>query len=94
MYVEVASTGSTRPRRAAVETAKRMIKNSSRLIDLENNGEWRVDKRTRGHDIVTNDRPVQTWVLILSNSKGERRFIPETRVWEWFKPHETPEPTV
>ena len=64
-----------------------MLKSQSKLIDKEDNTEWRVDRRTRGQDLEGGqfDKPIQTWVLILTNRAGERRFIPEGRVWEWFR---------
>lgn len=65
-----------------------MIKNQSKLIDLDTELEWKVDRRTRGVDIDNGplERPTATWVLVLMNSKGERRFVPETRVLDWYRP--------
>jgi hypothetical protein len=67
-----------------------MVKNLTRMIDIETEMEWRVDKRTRGHDrIVPGSKPMATWVLILSNREGERRFIAEDRITEFFRLPET-----
>jgi hypothetical protein len=68
-----------------------MIKNSTKLIDIETNLEWRVDRRTRGEDIDNGPmgKPTQTWILILKNRMGERRFVPEKRVFEMYKLPET-----
>ena len=65
-----------------------MLKNQTKIIEIESNTEWKVDRRTRGEDILNGPlgKPTQTWVLILVNRTGERRFIPEKRVWEWYKP--------
>ena len=65
----------------------KMLKNQTKIIELEDNSEWRVDRRTRGEDIPNgpHGKPIQTWVLILKNRDGERRFVPEKRVWEWYK---------
>jgi hypothetical protein len=64
-----------------------MIKNQTKLIDLETNLEWRVDRRTRGEDIDNGPfgKPTQTWILILKNKMGDRRFVPEKRVFEMYK---------
>jgi len=64
-----------------------MLKNLTKLIDIETNQEWRVDRRTRGEDIVAGPfaKPQQTWVFIMSNRNGERRFVAEGRVWEFFR---------
>lgn len=67
-----------------------MLKNQTRLIDRETATEWRLDRRTRGEDVVVggNAKPVQNWILILTNRQGHRRFVPEARVWEFFEPAE------
>ncbi|HSI72059.1 MAG TPA: hypothetical protein VK934_02685 [Fimbriimonas sp.] len=64
-----------------------MLKNQTKLIDLETEQEWLVDRRTRGQDIDNGPmgKPTQTWVLILKNRMGERRFVPEKRVFEMYK---------
>jgi hypothetical protein len=63
-----------------------MLKNNTRVIDLETNVEWRVDARTKGPDHVSPEgKHTATWVVVLSNRAGERRFVPEQRVWEFFK---------
>ncbi len=64
-----------------------MVKNQSKLIDIETQHEWKVERRTRGVDIDNGPRalPTQTWVLILVDPKGERRFVPETRVFDLYK---------
>jgi hypothetical protein len=63
-----------------------MIKNQTKLIDLDTELVWNA-QRTRGVDIDNGplERPTQTWILILTDSKGERRFIPEGRVFEWYR---------
>jgi hypothetical protein len=65
-----------------------MLKNLSKVIELGTEEEWRVDRRTRGQDVENGpgSKPTQTWVLILSNKEGHRRFVPEGRVWEFYRP--------
>ncbi|HEY0868674.1 MAG TPA: hypothetical protein VGE01_14915 [Fimbriimonas sp.] len=67
-----------------------MLKNTKSVIDIETEASWRIERRTRGADIVTgpNAKPTQTWVLILTNKEGHRRFVPEARIWEQYKPVE------
>jgi hypothetical protein len=62
-----------------------MLKNQTQIIDIETRGEWRVDARTKGPEVVKDGKPVSTWVIVLSNRKGERRFVAEHRVWEFFQ---------
>lgn len=62
-----------------------MLKNQTRLIDIETRGEWRVNARTKGPDVTKEGKTVATWVVVLSNRAGERRFVPEHRVQEFFK---------
>lgn len=70
-----------------------MLKNQTKVIDIETNQEWRVDRRTRGQDapVGPGGKVQPTWVLILSNREGERRFIAEGRIWEFFKLPESAE---
>jgi len=66
-----------------------MMKKNDRFVDLENESEWTFNCRTRGPDIVKDGgKPVVTWTCILFNAKGERRFIPETKMAETFKRRE------
>ncbi len=69
-----------------------MLKSSTRLIEIETGGEWKVERRTRGKDAQGVDpaKPVQTWILILVNAKGHKQFVPEERVWVLFQPAPTP----
>ncbi|MGV3617045.1 MAG: hypothetical protein ACO1SV_17095 [Fimbriimonas sp.] len=63
-----------------------MLKNNTRVVDLETNVEWRVDARTKGPDHINADgKQTASWVIVLSNKAGERRFVPEHRVWEFFQ---------
>ncbi len=64
-----------------------MLKSLTKLKETETNEEWRVERRTRGKDLenAKGGKPIQTWVLILSNSLGYRRFVPEARIWEFYK---------
>jgi hypothetical protein len=68
-----------------------VIKNQTKLIDLETELEWKVDRRTRGIDIDNGPHkvPTQTWILILVNLRGERRFVPEKRVMDLYRPSVT-----
>jgi hypothetical protein len=68
-----------------------MIKNVKSVIDIETESAWKIERRTRGVDIVTGptSKPTQTWVLILTNKHGHRRFVPEHRIWEEFRPVES-----
>ena len=65
-----------------------MLKNVKNLVDLENESTWKIERRTRGAEIDTGpaSKPMQTWVLILTNKQGHRRFVPEHRIWEQFRP--------
>jgi hypothetical protein len=73
-----------------------IIKASTRLIEIENGSEWRVERRTRGQDADSGDptRPTQTWVVILKNAMGHRQFIPETRLEQLFRPFDAPVATM
>ena len=63
-----------------------MLKNRTLVIDKETKTEWRVDARTKGQDIVNPEgKLTSTWVVVLSNKKGERRFVAESRVWDFFQ---------
>lgn len=63
-----------------------MIRNQTVLIEKENNSKWKVQRRTRGQDIVNGpyEKPTLTWVLVLENGTGERRFVPEGRIFEFY----------
>jgi hypothetical protein len=65
-------------------------KNSGKIIEIETGSEWTIKARTRGKDQPGTDptRPLQTWILILSNAQGHRKFVPEGRLWELFKKSE------
>lgn len=71
-----------------------MLKNLTTVIDIQDNSDWRIDQRTRGRDIDNGPgtKPSQTWILVLSNKKGERRFVPEARFNEFFRLPETEAP--
>lgn len=63
-----------------------MIKNLTRMIDLETGERWRVQKRTRGTPRQLSADEIQlTWVLVLVNKEGDRRFIAEERMLEFFR---------
>jgi len=64
-----------------------MIRNQTTLIDKEDDAPWKVARRTRGQDIDNGalNKPTQTWILVLMNSKGERRFVPEARALEQYR---------
>jgi len=64
-----------------------MLKNQSLIVDKETGVEWRVERRTRGQDIDNGptSKPTQTWVLVLTNKQGHRRFVPEGRITEYFE---------
>lgn len=64
-----------------------MIRNQTTLIDNDTEVRWKVDRRTRGNDVDNGrfQKPTQTWILILLNSKGERRFVPEAKVLESYR---------
>lgn len=77
---------SVRTRALARELSSKMLKNQTIVIDLETRGEWRVDARTKGPDHVGADgKLAATWVVVLSNKQGERRFVPEHRFKEFFE---------
>lgn len=63
------------------------LKSLTKLIEIETGTEWKVERRTRGKDAEGPDpsRPLQTWIIILSNAMGHRQFIPEERVWTLFR---------
>ncbi len=65
-----------------------MLKSQTKLIDRETSTEWRLDCRTRGRDVIVDGKPdpKQTWILVLVDRQGHRRFVPEARVWEFFEP--------
>jgi hypothetical protein len=68
---------------------KDVLKNQTRLIEIESNVEYKIDRRTRGADVPASgpfETPKPVWVLILSNRKGEKRFVSEQRIWEFFRP--------
>jgi hypothetical protein len=64
-----------------------MLKNQSTVVDRETGVEWRVERRTRGRDVDNgpDNKPTQTWVLVLTNKLGHRRFVPEGRITEFFR---------
>ena len=64
-----------------------MVKNHKSVIDLETQSHWKIERRTRGAEVDTGSgKPMQTWVLVLTNRQGHRRFVHEHRIWEQFKP--------
>jgi hypothetical protein len=67
------------------------IKSGDRVIENESGTDWKIERRTRGQDAISPDtsRPVMTWIVILSNDKGYRQFIPENKFWTLFRPHGT-----
>jgi|KBSMisStaDraftv2_1062788.scaffolds.fasta_scaffold3491442_2 hypothetical protein len=67
-----------------------MLKKNDRLIEIENQTEWRFDSRTRGPDIPNGAaKATVTWTCVLKNDKGERRFIPETKMSTLFERRES-----
>jgi len=70
-----------------------MLKSLTKLKDLETETEWRVERRTRGKDLeaLKGGKPIQTWILILANQLGHRRFVPEARIWEFYRLAEEPQ---
>ena len=65
------------------------LKKNDRLVDIENETEWTFDCKTRGPDLlVEGSKPAVTWTYVLFNNKGERRFIPESKMAETFKRRE------
>ena len=70
-----------------------MLKSLTKLKDIETESEWRVERRTRGKDLEGHKggKPIQTWILILSNPLGHRRFVPEARIWESYRLAEEPQ---
>lgn len=69
----------------------KILKKNDRFIDLENESEWTFDCKTRGPDISTgtDTKPTVTWTCVLFNKKGERRFIPESKMAATFKRRES-----
>jgi hypothetical protein len=63
------------------------MKPTSVFIDLETEQPWTLVQRTRGADVDNGatKAPTPTWIMILTNPKGERRFVPEKRVLEWYR---------
>ncbi len=63
-----------------------MLKNGTKLIDIETETEWRIEARTRGKDIQRpGEKPCASWVFVLSNRAGERRFVAEKRIEEFMR---------
>lgn len=64
-----------------------MVKNHKNVIDLSNESRWKIERRTRGVDAVDQTgKQTQTWVLVLTNQLGHKRFVHEHRIWEQYKP--------
>ena len=63
-----------------------MIKNNSKLVELETSVAWKVERRTRGADVDNGPHaePTRTWILVLTNAQGGRRFVPEKRIFEQY----------
>jgi len=63
------------------------MKKFDRLIDIADNSEWTFDARTRAPDrpSVGSAKATITWTIVLSNQKGERRFVPEERISDLYK---------
>jgi hypothetical protein len=63
-----------------------MLKNQATVVDRETGVEWRVERRTRGKDIDNGAtaKATQTWIYILTNREGHRRFVPQERMAEFF----------
>ena len=67
------------------------LKKNEQLIDLEDQSNWTFDCRTRGPDGSGPDsKPIATWTYVLFNQKGERRFIPESKMATLFKRPDNP----
>jgi hypothetical protein len=66
-------------------------KSTGKIVEIESGSEWTIKARTRGKDLPGTDpnRPTQTWILILANVHGHRKFVPEGRLWELFRKQES-----
>ncbi|AIE84688.1 hypothetical protein [Fimbriimonas ginsengisoli] len=63
-----------------------MLKNQSTVVCKETGTEWRIERRTRGQDRDggPGGKPIQTWVFVLTNKLGHRRFVAQERMAEFF----------
>jgi hypothetical protein len=68
----------------------KLLKKNERLVELETEDIWVFHCKTRGPDIDNGPglKPTATWICILSNKVGDRRFIPETKIGELYKRRE------